>query len=38
MVNVRKRGQTFEYRIEIATIDGTRKWISKSGFKKNQKH
>lgn len=33
MVNVRKRGHLFEYRIEIATIDGTRKWISKSGFK-----
>lgn len=33
MVNVRKRGHSFEYRIEIATIDGTRKWISKSGFK-----
>ena len=24
----------YEYRFEIASIDGQRKWISKSGFKK----
>lgn len=33
MVNVRKRGKVYEYRIEIVSIDGTRKWITKSGFK-----
>ena len=32
MVNVRKRGKIYEYRIEIASIDGKRKWINKSGF------
>lgn len=32
MVNVRKRGKSYEYRFEIATIEGTRKWITKSGF------
>lgn len=36
MVNVRKRGKVYEYRIEIASIDGTRKWISKSGFRTKQ--
>ena len=36
MVNVRKRGKVYEYRIEIASIDGTRKWITKSGFKTKQ--
>ena len=32
MVNVRKRGKSYEYRFEIASVDGTRKWITKSGF------
>ena len=32
MVSVRKRGKVYEYRFEIATIDGTRKWITKSGY------
>lgn len=32
MVNVRKRGNVYEYRAEIAPVDGKRKWISKSGF------
>ena len=36
MVNVRKRGKVYEYRIEIASIDGTRKWITKTGFKTKQ--
>ena len=36
MVSVRKRGKVYEYRIEIATIDGTRKWITKSGFPTKQ--
>ena len=38
MVSVRKRGKVYEYRIEIASIDGTRKWLTKSGFKLNKKH
>lgn len=33
MVNVRKRGKVYEYRVEIAPVEGKRKWISKSGFK-----
>ena len=33
MINVRKRGNVYEYRAEIAPINGKRKWISKSGFK-----
>ena len=36
MVNVRKRGKVYEYRFETASIDGTRKWISKSGFPTRQ--
>ena len=36
MVRIRKRGKVYEYRIEIASVDGTRKWISKSGFKTKQ--
>lgn len=32
MVSVRKRGKVYEYRFEIATVDGARKWISKSGY------
>ena len=36
MVSVRKRGKVYEYRIEIASIDGTRKWRTKSGFKTKQ--
>lgn len=36
MVNVRKRGKVYEYRFERASINGTRKWVSKSGFKTKQ--
>ncbi|MBO6233163.1 MAG: tyrosine-type recombinase/integrase [Clostridia bacterium] len=32
MVNVRKRGNVYEYRAEVAPVDGKRKWISKSGY------
>lgn len=32
-LSVRKRGTYYEYRFEMASIDGTRKWESKSGFK-----
>lgn len=32
MVSVRKRGNVYEFRAEIAPADGKRKWISKSGF------
>lgn len=27
-----KKGETYEYRFEIASIGGQRKWISKGGF------
>ena len=33
MVNVRKRGKVYEYRVEIASVDGKRRWLTKSGFK-----
>lgn len=33
MVNVRKRGNVYEYNFEVAKIEGKRKRISKSGFK-----
>ena len=36
MVSVRKRGKVYEYRFETASVDGTRKWISKSGFPTKQ--
>lgn len=36
MVIVRKCGKVYEYRIEIASIDRTRKWLTKSGFKTKQ--
>ena len=29
----RKRGSTYQYRFEIASVGGVRKWIYKSGFK-----
>lgn len=30
MVSVRKRGKVYEYRFEIATVEGTRKWVTAS--------
>jgi len=36
MVNVRECGRVYECLIEITSIDGTRKWITKSGFKTKQ--
>ena len=36
MVSVRKRGKVYEYRFETASVDGTRKWITKSGFHTKQ--
>lgn len=33
MVNVRKRGNVYEYSFDIAKIEGKRKRVSKSGFK-----
>lgn len=35
-VNVTKRGNLFQYRSEIASQGGTRKYINKSGFKTRQ--
>ena len=37
-IKIRKRertngGAVYEYRFEIASVDGQRKWISKSGYK-----
>ena len=36
MVSIRKRGKVYEYRFETASVDGTRKWITKSGFRTKQ--
>ena len=33
MVNVRKRGNVYEYRFDVAKIEGKRKRVSKSRFK-----
>lgn len=33
MVNVRKRGNYYQYQFEIAPVDGKRKQVTKSGFK-----
>ena len=33
MVNVRKRGNVYEYNFEVAKIEGKRKRITESGFK-----
>ena len=33
MVSVRKRGKVYEYRFIVASINGVRKWIQKSGFR-----
>ena len=33
MVNVRKRGNFYQYQFEVAPIDGKRKQVTKSGFK-----
>ena len=32
MVSIRKRGKVYEYRFEIATVERTRKWITKSSY------
>ena len=28
-----RHGRTFEYRFQVASIDGKRQWITKGGFK-----
>ena len=33
MVNVRKRGNFYQYQFEVAPINGKRKQVTKSGFK-----
>lgn len=32
-INIRKRNNYYEYRFEIASTNGKRRWLSKSGFK-----
>lgn len=32
-VNIQKRGDVYQYRIEIARVNGTRKYLNKSGFR-----
>ena len=32
-INIRKRNNYYEYRFEIASSNGKRRWLSKSGFK-----
>ncbi len=33
MISIQKRGKVYQYRFEVARVNGKRKWISKSGFK-----
>lgn len=33
MVNVRKRGEDYQYQFEITRVNGKRKFVNKSGFK-----
>lgn len=32
-VNIKKRGNVYQYQFEIAPVNGKRKWITKSGYK-----
>ena len=32
-VNIQKRGKVFQYQFEIASVNGKRKFINKSGFR-----
>lgn len=32
-VTIQKRGKFYQYKFEIAKVDGKRKFLSKSGFK-----
>jgi len=32
-VNIQKRGDVYQYRVEIAKVNGTRKYLNKSGFR-----
>lgn len=33
MISIQKRGKVYQYRFEVAKVNGKRKWISKSDFK-----
>ena len=33
MISIQKRGKVYQYRFEVARVNGKRKFISKSGFK-----
>lgn len=33
MINIRKRGNVYQYAFEAARVDGKRRQITKSGFK-----
>ena len=34
-VTIQKRGKYYQYKFEIAKVDGKRKFVNKSGFKTN---
>ncbi len=36
MISIRKRGKVYQYCFEAGKINGKRKQITKSGFKKNE--
>lgn len=36
-INVTKRGKFYQYRFQLASQNGQRKWFSKSGFKTKKK-
>lgn len=33
MVNIKKRGNVYQYQFEVAPVNGKRKWITKSGYR-----
>lgn len=33
MISIQKRGKVYQYRFEVARVNGKRKYLSKSGFK-----
>ena len=36
MINIRKRGNSYQYAFEVAKVNGKRRQITKSGFKTKQ--
>ena len=37
-INIRKRGNVYQYAFEVGKVNGKRKQITKSGLEQRQKH